>query len=459
MSSRSIQSPQPPINMLLFLLHAPRPRNARDIVPLNSLDARQFPPSTFAGVLLCGNASIISFPPPRRARMAALDRVGGYVRTLAFVMPHHSDTFLPPLLVPGTLEEVNFNYEPHLVNSRPTSSSSSSSFSSSKYGSSEMNDLLVKQYPPLFHAATDIDTFIRAVSAMSNLRHLHVSCPGQPAGQRYRKDIVDYAIISLRLAVENANLSKLETLTLAPVHPAAILYLRSHLSIGTTPASSRVWRRIKTLNIEMEGFEYGRDKPSDHLKILHSYLQTLPSLERLKFQWIGTKGPFPLALHLEPCASQPNVLDCPNACPKTSTKSPLRPLKFRRLKCMELRNATLDASQASDFIMSHWKVLHEFQFEQCHLRSGTWDDALAPLTRIVGNESWKQKQEEVMDVPIMLSSNEEKKTTDCVEERLWDDIFTRHKSFQTLRKVGMRTKEVLPERVKRLLRSARLGWH
>ncbi|EXJ91093.1 hypothetical protein A1O1_04200 [Capronia coronata CBS 617.96] len=396
----------------------------------------------------------------RRARMAALATVGRHVRTLSFVMPHHSDTFLPPILSHGSLEEVSFNYKPRLIGSRPTSSSSSASSASSKYGSWEMNDLLVKQYPPLFHAATNVDAFFQAFSAVPNLRHLLVSCPGQPAGQRYRRDIVDYALISLRMAVETANPLQLETLTLAPIHPAALLYLRSHLSIGASPASSRVWRRIKTLSVEMDSFEYGRDKPSDHLKILHSYLQTLPYLEHFRFQWLGDKGPCPLALHVEPCTSRPTSLDCSNACPNTSTKSSFRPLKFRHLKSMQLCNASLDASQASEFIMTHRKVLHEFQFDHCHLRSGTWDDALAPLTRIVGNDSWKQKQEEVMDIPIMLGPVDEKSDdTDCVEGRLWDDIFRRHKSFQTLRKVGMRTKEMVPEQVKRLLRTARVAWH
>lgn len=401
----------------------------------------------------------------RRARMAALDSIGRHVRTLSFVMPHHADTFLPPLLAPGSLEEISFTYEPRLSSSRPSSSASSSSSSSSKYGSWEINDLLVKQYPPLFHAATDVDSFFRALSAMPSLCHLHVSCPGQPAGQRYRKDIVDYALISLRLAVDSANPRQLETLSLAPIHPAALLHLRSHLSIGSSPASSRVWRRIKTLVIEMDSFEFGRDMPSDHLKILHSYLQTVPSVEHLKFQWLGNKGPCPFALHVEPCTSRPTSLDCSNACPNTSTKSSFRALKFRHLKSMQLHNATLDASQASDFIMSHRKVLHEFQFDQCHLRSGTWDDALAPLTRIVKNDSWKrkrkqeQKQEEVMDVPIMLDSVDEKSEMDCVEDRLWDDIFHKHKGFRKLRKVSMRRKEMVPEKVKRLLRTARVAWH
>ncbi|KAK5442040.1 hypothetical protein LTS15_011088 [Exophiala xenobiotica] len=192
----------------------------------------------------------------RRARMSALERIGHHVRKLSFIMPHQSETFLPPLLVPGTSDEVTFTYEPRLSLSRPPSSgSSSTSRSTSKYGSWEVNDLLVKQYPPLFHAATNVDSFFRALVALPDLRHLEISCPGQPTSQRYRKDIVDYALISLRLAVESANPAQLESLTLAPIHPGAILYLRPHLTFGSSPAASRVWRRIKKLDIEMDSFE------------------------------------------------------------------------------------------------------------------------------------------------------------------------------------------------------------
>ena len=70
---------------------------------------------------------------------------------------------------------------------------------------------------------------------------------------------------------------------------------------------------------------------------------------------------------------------------------------------MEVENATLDASQVSSFITAHRRSITEFNFEDSNLRSGTWDEALAPLTRISGNERWKKKSEEVMDVPLVLS--------------------------------------------------------
>ena len=80
-----------------------------------------------------------------------------------------------------------------------------------------------------------------------------------------------------------------------------------------------------------------------------------------------------------------------------------RPLKFSRLRYMELENAVMDSSQISDFIHRHRRTLVEFNFEDVKLREGNWDDALEPLTKISGSEAWKRKQEEVMDVPVMLS--------------------------------------------------------
>ena len=392
----------------------------------------------------------------RQARLLALERIGHHVKTFVFLMPHSIETFLPPLIAPDTLEEINFLYEPKLFSSRPSSASSSSS--SSKYGSWEMSDLLIKHYPPLFHAATNVPAFARAVVAMPSLCELHISCPGQSQGQRYRRDVVDYALVSLRVAVEQANPPMLQTLALDHIHPAAAFYLRPQLSYGASPASTRVWRRIKKLEVAMDSFPYGRDSPSDHLKALHTYLQSFPSLEHLRFCWLGEKGPCPLSLDAEPCTSRPVSLDCARACPKSCVLPSCKPIKFHLLRSMRLENATLDASQAAAFITLHRKVLHEFQFDDCHLRSGTWDDALAPLSRIAGNDRWKSKQEEVMDVPLVLVSAQERVSVDCVRSRLWDEPTWKRKGYEALKKTSLKTRGMVPSHIRRLFRSSRVGW-
>lgn len=358
----------------------------------------------------------------RQVRIAALGRIGHYVKKFTFSMPHTDDTFLPPLINPDTLDEIPFNYQPQISLSRSTLSDKNCS--TSKYGSWELNDLLVRQYPLLFHAATNIPSFIKAISTMPNVRHLRISCPDKH--QSRRRDIVDYALTSLRVAIEQSNPAELSTLSLDPIRPSSLYYLRSFLSLGTSPTSTRVWRRVSSLNMVMDShLHYDADPSSriDHLKVLHTYLSTFSSLHHFNFTWTGHKGPCPLSLHTEPCTTTPSSLDyssCassqsssppslssspsstrssassyfePFTLRRVATSSSFRALKFRMLKSMKLHNALLDASQASAFIYTHRKTLTEFQFESCQLRSGTWDDALSPLTKMSGNESWKQTQD------------------------------------------------------------------
>ncbi|KAI9682206.1 MAG: hypothetical protein M1817_000260 [Caeruleum heppii] len=323
----------------------------------------------------------ISFRPgtfTRPARMAALERIGHHIHTLTFAMPHTAETFLPPLLDPVTGEERAFTYVPQASSQ---SSLGGSGGKCSKYGTWELSDLLVKQYGPLFHAATNVPAFIRAFTAMPCISHLRISCPGQEAAQRYRRSAVDYALISLRMAVERAPLLALSALSLLPVHPGAILYLRGAPTFGALPNSSRRWAQIKRLAIEMDGWDFNAlSSRTDQLKILHDYLRSYSqSLEHFSFRWRGQKGPCPLTLHSEPCL----VLDDP--------KQRLRRLRFARLKGLELFNAQLDASQVSSFIRRHRRTLQDCDYDEIELRSGDWDEALAVLTRISGSEQWKEQ--------------------------------------------------------------------
>jgi hypothetical protein len=397
----------------------------------------------------------------RHARLAALDRIGPHIKTFRFIVEHKADTFLPPLIAADALKEVKFVYEPQTVNSRPSSSSSSAS--GSKYGSWKLSDLLIKHYPPLFHAATNVPAFINVIAAMPNVCELSISCPGQINGPTNHRSIVDYALISLRMAVEQVNLRALETLTLDHLHSGAILYLRPQNSYGSNPASTRVWRRIRKLNITMQSPTSGTEPSTDHVKILHTYLQNFTALNHFNFRWTDGKGPCPVSLHAEPCASRPVSRDCTKACPTSCTVPPYKPLRFRELRTMRLENASMDASQAASFIMMHRKVLHEFQFDECHLRSGTWDDALAPLSRITGNKNWRQPRqpEEVMDVPLVFVQQEVRPSGECVRSQLWDDQIIKTRGLEALRKVSMRTKGILPGHIKRswrLLRSASFAW-
>jgi len=339
------------------------------------------------------------------ARIDALSRIGRHIKTFTFHMPHGPETCLPPIIDPLTGAEKQFIYVPQVK----TPQHGPAKDKAPKYGSWEMQDLLIKQYPPLFHAATNVPAFCAAFSEMINLTHLKISCPGS-AGPRHRRGVVDYALISLRIAIERAPLYSLSALSLHPIHPGGLLYLHPMHGFGSTPSSAKRWSQIRRLSICMESIPFGspssrtRTQSLEHLRILHAYLATISrGLTRLFFRWKGTRGPSPLSLDREPCML-PLHQEAYNTHPsqRGQTNGP-RPLKFPRLRIMELENAVMDSTQIADFILRHKRSLREFNFEDVKLREGDWDAALEPLTTITGNDSWKQYREEVMDVPIMLS--------------------------------------------------------
>lgn len=400
------------------------------------------------------------------ARMAALERIGCHVRTLTFRLPHTPETFLPPLLDPMTGEERAFIYTPQVHVGSP----GQSRLSEPKYGTWEITDLLVKQYPPLFHAATNVPAFVRAFSCIPSLRHLKVVSEGQAPEHRYRRSVVDYALISLRLAVEKAPLRSLETLSLLPIHPGALVHLRPYMGFGATPGSRKRWMQIRKLAIHMESFHFETGQSSDHLKILHSYLQGFPNLQSFIFRWKGNKGPSPLSLATEPVLCRPSPSA---ACPR-SHRTPLKSLKFPRLRFMELENAIMDATQIATFILEHRRTLDEFEFEDVKLRSGTWDEALAPLTAISGSEKWKRSQEELMEVPFVLSPSSVVEKPP-VRRTLREDQSQRRKDrldrldrllalrdgASHLAKAKAKTRELFwgsPEHMKRFLRASIFTW-
>jgi hypothetical protein len=291
-----------------------------------------------------------------------------------------------------TGREVNFLYAPH--------TSTASVIQRPKYGSPELCDVLTQQYPPIFHAATNVPAFISAMSQLPNLRHLTISCPGQDAAQRYRRDAVDYALISLRIAIERAPLLNLEKLSLSHIHPSGLVYLRHMPGFGCTPSAGRRWKQIKKLYITMDSWDFQGLRPGlDHLKILDDYIRGFSSnLEKVSFGWNGRKGPCPFTLFTDPLFAPPRKTAKLFA-EVTSPMSPLpappaRPaMSFPNLRYMQVRNATMSSEQVADFVFEHRHTVREFDFENVFLiNGGTWEDALEPLTRISGNDEWLSQQ-------------------------------------------------------------------
>ncbi|OQD82465.1 hypothetical protein PENANT_c021G05203 [Penicillium antarcticum] len=128
-------------------------------------------------------------------------------------------------------------------------------------------------------------------------------------------------------------------------------------------------------------FAHKPDRMTDHLKLLHAYLGSFHTLQRLVFRWEGKRGLLPLKLATEPSFNGAVKAEPSPGCSRRPEK-PFRQLKFKHLQQMELANATMDASQIATFIQEHRGSLREFNFGNVVLRSGTWDDALAPLDRL-----------------------------------------------------------------------------
>ncbi|KAI1817432.1 hypothetical protein GGS20DRAFT_574888 [Poronia punctata] len=316
----------------------------------------------------------------RPSKIQALSRIGHYIEHLTFYLAHSHATFLPPLIHPESGREISFLYTPH--------TSMGSVLERPKFASSGLGEILTSQYPPLFHAATNVPSFINAMRYLVNIRHLTIKTPGQDPAERYRRDIVDYALISLRVAVERAPLRKLAKLSLSSVHPAAFLYLRPAQGFGCSPSAGKRWRQIRKMHINVDSWDfYGPSPGLDHLKIIQDYLNHFSgTLEKLDFTWHGrTKGPCPIALAADPLFAPPRSSQ-KLFHEVTSPMSPLpaapsrQPVVFRKLRYLAMRNATMNVAQVGNLVASHKHCVREFDFENSVLiNNGSWDDALAPL--------------------------------------------------------------------------------
>ncbi|KAF5659406.1 hypothetical protein FHETE_9412 [Fusarium heterosporum] len=329
----------------------------------------------FTRVHISFSASTFTKP----ARVAALARIGHHIEHLTFYFPHSDATFLPPLVHPVSGNEICFLYTPH--------TSMGSVLSRPKYANAELGDILTQQYPPLFHAATNVPSFINAMRNFTNMRHLTIRCPGQDPRERYRRDIVDYALISLRISLERAPLEKLHKLSLSQLHPAAFNYLRHVNGFGTVPSAGRRWRQINRLSISVDAWDfYGTAPGRDHLKIMDEYIRNLaPNLDKFAFTWLGRKGPCPVALAADPLFAPPRasrklfheVTSPMSPLPETPGKGAIY---FPKLRYLQVRNAVMNAPQLSNLINSHRPTVKEFDFESVVLAdNGSWNDVLAPI--------------------------------------------------------------------------------
>lgn len=405
----------------------------------------------------------------KQSRVVSLERIGNHVKSFQFIFPHSADTFLAPLIDSETGEEVSFVYEPQtIVPKEPALRLSTPS-----YGSWELTDLLVKQYPPLFHAAANVPSFVRALALLPNLTHVMLTCPGQDSSQRFRRSIVDYALISMRIAIEQNRLRLLNHVSLIGIHIGALLYLNPLMGFGALPNSVRQWRKVKKLTVHLECQAPSASLARDQSKHLHSYLGLFtPSLRHLDFRWLGERHAFPMSLNTESTSSPGSSLSC-----QSMHRSTLKPLRFARLRRLVVNNTVADAGQIARFIARHHRAVRHTKkmklfFDDTILRSGTWEEALEPLTQMSGSDSWKSSSEdsaveateEYMDVPFILNP------ADAIQEqqnKIWDlhvrsrSSFPYHSGISNLQRAGRRTKEILygtEDHMRKLFNSSFLGW-
>jgi hypothetical protein len=357
----------------------------------------------------------------RPARLAALDRVGHHVKHLTFSIPHTAESSLPPLIHPETGEEVNFTYTPQtdVSNARQA-----------KYGDEDITELLAHQYPPLFHAATNVPTFIRALPCFVNLKHLEISCPGSEASfvHQSRRSTVDFALISLRIAIERSYMNALDTLTLSPIHPAGLFALSPLSSCGATPSSARRWAGIKHLSISTPTSSPPRspiaEQQKDSSKLLTSYLSIFqPTLHTLDFTWLGAKGPLPLQKPASPSTPQHHSPARHNSHHNHNPQAD-RTLHFPLITTLSVTNAQTKASALGSLAIQHSATLQTLELTNVELTSGTWEEAFAPLLKTKTRNNSSQNSpprkrharddrntatatpvEEMADIPIMFAPN------------------------------------------------------
>lgn len=306
----------------------------------------------------------------RPARLAALDRLGHYVKHLTFNLPHTPETSLPPLIHPETGDELEFTYKPQ---TEPGASQT-------EHNDEDITQLLAYQYPPLFHAATNVPAFIRGLSCFTSLAHLEISCPGSRPSAQSRYNIIDYALISLRIAIERNNFVSLNALTLSPIHATGLLSLSSLTGSGSSPASSKRWSCVQTLSIGLTSLSLsspsklrGQENPD---KLLTSYLLTFqPNLLSLRFAWVGEKGSLPL--HQTIPLQMPRT-DHPSH-HRRKVREQASQLYFPRIATIYLENAFAKATHLRSLALQHARTLETLECTGIDLVEGSWDEAFAPL--------------------------------------------------------------------------------
>jgi len=207
--------------------------------------------------------------------------------------------------------------------------------------------------------------------------------------------------VSLGVALEQGCLPYLTDLSIIDIHVRALEHLK--------PSPSAKWcGRIESLDLKLyEGSLTKDQSQSDQLQIIHRYVQCFDSLRRLRFGWVDRRGPLPTSTpyqHELSNASLTTTKDHPNL-RSTTTKVGTSIVTSRRLSHLTLVNMQTSADAVSSWLMSHASTLRDVHLDGVKLSSGTWDQALLPLTDLAQTHHWEKQTRKIWDVPIMLGSD------------------------------------------------------
>ncbi|KAG8630677.1 hypothetical protein KVT40_002296 [Elsinoe batatas] len=374
------------------------------ILRLVSLDlCTRLAPRCFEDISCFFNAN--SF---KRSRIQALERIGRHVQTFRLVLPYTFEHVLPPLIDTETGEEKNFTYTPV----RPTASASSQSkVMEPKYGDWETTDLLVRQYPPLFHAAANSVSFVQAMSALSNMTHLVVQ--GESDGfhaRSHHRNVSDFALVSLRAALESAPIQTLSRVSLSDLPTSAMKYLKPTSLLPDKTGIYDWCSQVDFIDASMKCMENKSKDASEQLLVVQDYLRNFRNIERLSFSWVGRAGPYPFSPQtrrdLRPSKSfrgarrpsHPALRQQPTQPSIPQASEPV--IRFPRLVSLSLHNMTASVGQVQSLLRDN-RAIRDLDFEDVELECGTWDEALRPLS------GPRQAVSETGDVPIMLAKQDD----------------------------------------------------
>ena len=319
-------------------------------------------------------------------RLVSLERIGHHVEAFKFIFAHTEATYMPPMLDPESRKLVTLIHEPRARHDGGRQGHI--------FGRKRIDAMALHNYGIILMAAVNIHQFTQALSSMKNLRVLIVSCPGTPMGDPGRRCVVDYALWSLRSAVERAGLQNLRRISLDPIHLAGVQYfLPGALAVGSVISSRRVWRQVKKISLTVSAWkELASGTPAKYkvqLKFLHQFLEYFNHVEELTFSWTReARWICPLTLDLLPSR---NPLMASK--PARDRFIVNRPLTFPNLNTLRLENVGMNASDLKSFLSRHTGNFKAWFLEDVYFVHGSLEEALEPLT-VIAKSGGESKQDD-----------------------------------------------------------------